>query len=626
MGGQIAGPRLQGRVVPQSGGDWPLFWPGGLVEFEAHYQLEAADGTPIYIHNRGIAWSSPDVLARLEAFRIDSRPLEIEAAHYRWNAYVRIDPAARSRLAETFLSMGQPLSALVQLKRAWKAGTNLAGYVHRRPRDLLLAADCAMRLSLFDEAEEYLDRCIEADDRSEEARRAIAEKAKLLYLTNRYAELREHAEEAVNLYPDDPTLHTLLAHAYWNLGAWEPASRSYERARALDPENGLIALNAARGKERLGETEAAFERYLAAANLFLKTESYGDLPEAVAVIRGERDPSPVRRGSAAAAAKSGGCLSEVKGQAIAKRALEVAAAGGHNLLMMGLPGSGKTMLARCLPSILPPLSREESLTVTKIYSVAGILEEGCDLLAERPFRSPHHSISYAGLAGGGSPLLRPGEISLAHGGVLFLDEMPEFRRDALEVLRQPLEEGRVTISRSSGKAVFPALFMLVASMNPCPCGFRGDTVRPCTCSSGTLRRYLNKLSGPLLDRIDMQIEVPRLTPAELRESAGSETSEAVRERVLRARRLQEERAGAPGACNARLSPSELMRQCRLDDAAEGFLLQAVNRLGLTARGYHRCLRVARTIADLAGRERIEAADLAEAVQYRSLERCVASLY
>jgi len=351
-----------------------------------------------------------------------------------------------------------------------------------------------------------------------------------------------------------------------------------------------------------------------------------DLPEAVAVIRGERDPSPVRRGSAAAAAKSGGCLSEVKGQAIAKRALEVAAAGGHNLLMMGPPGSGKTMLARCLPSILPPLSREESLTVTKIYSVAGILEEGCDLLAERPFRSPHHSISYAGLAGGGSPLLRPGEISLAHGGVLFLDEMPEFRRDALEVLRQPLEEGRVTISRSSGKAVFPALFMLVASMNPCPCGFRGDTVRPCTCSSGTLRRYLNKLSGPLLDRIDMQIEVPRLTPAELRESAGSETSEAVRERVLQARRLQEERAGAPGACNARLSPSELMRQCRLDDAAEGFLLQAVNRLGLTARGYHRCLRVARTIADLAGRERIEAADLAEAVQYRSLERCVASLY
>lgn len=246
------------------------------------WAAEIEDGTLSTGHTAFAAASydeTADVVARLESFRIDSRPLETEALHYRWNSYIRVDPDSRTRLAETFLSMGQPMSALVQLKRVWKADARNAGALQRKPKDLLLAADCAMRLSLLDEAEEYLDRCVEADSQSEEARRATAEKAKLLYLSNRFAELREHIEEAIDFYPEDSTLRTLLGHAYWNLGSWERASQSYEKARELDPGNGLIALNAARARERLGDAEGSFERYLAAANFFLRMESYGDLTE-----------------------------------------------------------------------------------------------------------------------------------------------------------------------------------------------------------------------------------------------------------------------------------------------------------------------------------------------------------
>jgi magnesium chelatase family protein len=260
------------------------------------------------------------------------------------------------------------------------------------------------------------------------------------------------------------------------------------------------------------------------------------------------------------------------------------------------------------------------LEVTRIHSVAGLLEPGNPLVLERPYRAPHHSISHVGLVGGGAPAPRPGEITLSHRGVLFLDEMPEFRRDALEVLRQPLEEGCVTISRSMMTANFPARFMLVGSMNPCPCGYWGDPVRNCSCSPGTIRRYFSKLSGPLLDRIDIQLEVPRLKPQELKTVKTGEGSEAVRERVTQARCIQEERLGKRGACNAHMSTAELRRTCGLGREEEEFLLQSVIKLGLTARGYDRCLRIARTIADMAGRERIELAHLAEAVQYRSLDR------
>ncbi len=354
----------------------------------------------------------------------------------------------------------------------------------------------------------------------------------------------------------------------------------------------------------------------------IKVIGVRSLREAVSFIRGEAEPAPpqARERLGTSALEEPPCLSEVKGQARAKRALEVTAAGGHNLIMIGPPGSGKTMLARRLPSLLSTLSEEEALEVTRIHSVAGLLEPGNPLVRERPYRAPHHSISHVGLVGGGAPAPRPGEITLSHRGVLFLDEMPEFRRDALEVLRQPLEEGCVTISRSLMTANFPARFILVGSMNPCPCGYWGDPVRNCSCSPGTIRRYFSKLSGPLLDRIDIQLEVPRLKPQELRTVKTGEGSEAVRERVTQARRVQEGRLGKQGACNAHMSTGELRRTCVLGREEEEFLLQSVIKLGLTARGYDRCLRISRTIADLAGRERIELAHLAEAVQYRSLDR------
>jgi magnesium chelatase family protein len=307
---------------------------------------------------------------------------------------------------------------------------------------------------------------------------------------------------------------------------------------------------------------------------------------------------------------------DVRGQATAKRALEVAAAGGHNVLMIGPPGSGKTMLAKRLAGILPPLTFAESIETTKVHSVAGLLAGGAGLLRERPFRTPHHTISDAGLIGGGSGMARPGEVSLAHNGLLFLDEFPEFPRDVLEILRQPLEDGSVTIARSNMTLCFPANFMLVAAMNPCQCGFYGDTTRECRCTPGMIQRYLGKISGPLLDRIDIHLEVPAVPYKEMRGNGASQSSADIRAVVERTRAIQRAR----GFYNAHLPTRHIRSLCTLDDAGERTLEMAVRRMGLSARAHDRILKLARTIADLGESKMISAKHVAEAVQYRSLDR------